>query len=75
MLVKRNWLLGKSIAYEELKGESRAEYGQGFDKTNLYYYLDFAKVDPTLFEVYNQTKRIIHTEVTGHFVHMGFSAC
>ena len=77
LLVKRNWLLGKRIAEEELKGESRAEYGkrvipslaerltakygQGFDRTNLYYYLDFAKVYPALFEVDNQTKRIVHT--------------
>ena len=77
LLVKRNWLLGKRIAEEELKGESRAEYGkrvipclaesltakygQGFDRTNLYYYLDFAKVYPTLFEIDNQTKRIVHT--------------
>ncbi|MCQ2072969.1 MAG: DUF1016 N-terminal domain-containing protein [Bacteroidaceae bacterium] len=60
-----------------MKGESRAEYGkrvipclaerlttkygQGFDRTNLYYYLDFAKVYPTLFEVDTQTKRIVHT--------------
>ena len=26
-LVNRNWLLGKRIADEELKGEGRAEYG------------------------------------------------
>ena len=77
LLVKRNWLLGKRIAEEELKGETRAEYGkrvipcladrltakygQGFDRTNLYYYLDFAKVYPTLFDVDNQLKRIVHT--------------
>lgn len=77
LLVKRNWLLGKRIAEEELQGESRAEYGkrvipclaerlttkygQGFDRTNLYYYLDFAKEYPTLFEVDTQTKRIVHT--------------
>ena len=29
---------------------AEAKYGQGFDRTNLYYYLDFAKVYPTLFE-------------------------
>ncbi len=56
-MVKRNWLLGKRIAEEELKGEERAEYGsemmkilskeltkiygKGFTKTNLYQYLDF----------------------------------
>lgn len=28
LLVKRNWLLGKRIAEEELKGESRAKYGK-----------------------------------------------
>ena len=51
-LVRRNWLLGRRIAEEELNGESRAEYGRkkkkkrskeltdeygkGFTKTNLY---------------------------------------
>ena len=51
-LVRRNWLLGRRIAEEELNGESRAEYGleivkkrskeltdeygKGFTKTNLY---------------------------------------
>ncbi len=77
LLVKRNWLLGKRIEEDELKGESRAEYGkrvipcladrltakygQGFDRTNLYYYLNFAKAYPSLFKVDNQTKRIVHT--------------
>ena len=40
---------------------AEAKYGQGFDRTNLYYYLDFAKVYPTLFDVNNQLKRIVHT--------------
>ena len=51
-MVQRNWLLGKRIADEELKGEDRAAYGKeivkklseyltelygkGFTKSNLY---------------------------------------
>lgn len=63
-LVRRNWLLGRRIAEEELQGESRAEYGleiikrlskalteeygKGFDRTNLYYYLKFFKYFPDI---------------------------
>ena len=59
MLVYRNWFIGKRIAEEELRGESRAEYGKsqmfdlavaltakygkGFDSSNLYKYLAFFK--------------------------------
>ena len=28
-IIQRNWLLGKRIADEELRGENRAEYGIG----------------------------------------------
>lgn len=58
-LVRRNWLLGRRIAEEVLKGEGRAEYGKqvimglavdltaeygkGFDFTNLYRFLEFYK--------------------------------
>ena len=71
LFLKRNWLLGKRNTEEELKGKPRAEYGKrvipclaerlsakyrhGFDRTNLYYYLDFTKVNPTLFDVGNLT--------------------
>ena len=62
-LVQRNWLLGKRIAEEELKGEraeygrgivkelSEAlteEYGKGFDATNLYKFVEFFKAFPIL---------------------------
>lgn len=65
VLVQRNWLIGKQIAEEELKGESRAEYGaevikqlskylteefgKGFAKTNLYQFYQFFKCFPNIF--------------------------
>lgn len=64
-LVQRNWLLGKRIAEEELRGENRAEYGaaliknlsseltaeygKGFTKTNLYQFTNFYKLFPEIF--------------------------
>lgn len=64
LLVQRNWLIGYRIAQEELLGEDRAEYGvqiikklsreltkqygTGFTKTNLYYYLQFYKLFPEI---------------------------
>lgn len=64
-LVHRNWLLGKRIREEELRGESRAEYGakvikrlsqdltslygQGFTKTNLYSFTAFYDYFPEIF--------------------------
>ena len=63
-LVQRNWLLGRRIAEEELKGENRAEYGakticslaeklteiygKGFDRSNLYHFLCFYKAFPRI---------------------------
>ncbi|MBR6458692.1 MAG: DUF1016 family protein [Actinomycetaceae bacterium] len=63
-MVARNWLLGRRIAEEELKGEDRAEYGlevintlaqqlteeygKGFDRTNLYWFLRFYKGYPEI---------------------------
>lgn len=63
-LVYRNWFLGKRIAEEELKGEDRAEYGaevikslakkltkeygKGFSKLNLWYFLRFYKAFPKI---------------------------
>ena len=65
ILVLRNWLLGKRIADEELKGEDRAEYGaeiisnlakaltaeykRGFTKTNLYLFYSFYRAFPEIF--------------------------
>ena len=64
-LVQRNWLLGRRIAQEEMKGENRAEYGakiikqlskvltaeygKGFTKTNLYSFYSFYKAYPNIF--------------------------
>ena len=64
-MIQRNWLLGKRIAIEELKGESRAEYGKevvvkladyltenygkGFAKSNLYQFVQFYKCFPDIF--------------------------
>ena len=64
-LVQRNWLLGKRIREEILKGEGRAEYGaeiivrlakeltaeygDGFTKTNLYSFTEFHKAFPEIF--------------------------
>lgn len=64
-LVQRNWLIGRRIAEEELKGEERAEYGlniikqlskeltdiygKGFTKTNLYSFYSFYKYFPEIF--------------------------
>lgn len=63
-IIQRNWLLGKRIAEEELKGENRAEYGKliiknladtlsalyggGFDASNLYKYRNFYETFPIL---------------------------
>ena len=65
-LVERNWLLGQRIAEEEMKGESRAEYGmeiikqlsndltavygKGFAKSNLYSFYSFYKEFPQIFQ-------------------------
>ena len=64
-LIERNWLLGYRINVEELKGNNRAEYGvkiikelsrklvekygTGFEKTNLYYFVQFYKCFPNIF--------------------------
>ena len=65
-LVRRNWLLGRRIAEEEMKGGHRAEYGleiikklsanltkeygKGFTKTNLYNFYLFFKTFPKIFQ-------------------------
>ncbi len=64
-LVRRNWLLGKLIVEEELKGKDRAVYGseiikwlskrltavygKGFTKTNLYSFARFYEYFPQIF--------------------------
>jgi predicted nuclease of restriction endonuclease-like (RecB) superfamily len=64
-MVQRNWLLGKRIAEEELQGNERAGYGaeivqklsseltqiygNGFDSSNLYKFIDFYKTFPNIF--------------------------
>lgn len=63
-LVLRNWLLGKRISEEVLRGKERADYGEkiikdlskelttkygkGFDKTALYRYMDFFSTFPQI---------------------------
>lgn len=65
-LVNRNWLLGKRIADEELKGEGRAEYGaeiiknlaknltktygKGFTQRNLYNCEKFYEMYPEILQ-------------------------
>lgn len=65
LILQRNWLIGKRIFEEELKGENRAEYGakiiaslsksltlefgRGFGKTSLYQFYTFYKLYPTIF--------------------------
>ena len=66
-LVKRNWLLGKRIAEEELAGEDRAEYGKniittlsnelterfgkGFNFSELYRCVKVYRMLPNLFDI------------------------
>ena len=65
--IQRNWLLGKRIADEELKGKNRAEYGKeivkklaefltnkygkGFDFSSLYKYVRFYKEFPEILDL------------------------
>lgn len=64
VLVVRNWLLGKRIAEEELKGNGKeryglqvieelskalsSRYGKGFDRSSLYRYVQFYKMFPEI---------------------------
>ncbi|MBP3731423.1 MAG: DUF1016 family protein [Mailhella sp.] len=64
-LVRRNWLIGRRIAEEEMNGQHRAEYGlkiiadlsrtltkeygKGFTKTNLYSFYSFYRCFPDIF--------------------------
>ena len=75
-MIQRNWMLGKRIADEELKGEGRAEYGKeiimslagyltaeygkGFDYSSLYKYVRFYKAFPNILDSVS-TKSILLT--------------
>lgn len=64
VMLQRNWLLGKRIHEEILGGKDRADYGaevvknlskklteiygKGFNKNNLYGFVSFYKIFPTL---------------------------
>ena len=66
LLVKRNWLIGKRIYEEVLKGDNRAvygtmiitklsktltkEFGKGYGKTNLYSFYTFYKLYRNIFQ-------------------------
>lgn len=74
-LVKRNWMLGKRIAEEELKGTNRAEYGnaiiqkladeltaefgKGFDYSSLYKFVRFYKLFPNILDSASTKSSII----------------
>ena len=74
-MIQRNWLLGKRIADEELKGENRAEYGRelvkklsdhltslygkGFTKSNLYQFVQFYKLFPEIFHAASGKSQIL----------------
>ena len=65
LLVERNWLLGKRIAEEELKDNRKDNYGKeiinelskrltkdfgrGFEKANIYRFVQFYKTYPDFF--------------------------
>ncbi len=75
-MVERNWLLGKRIAEEELKGQNRAEYGsevikrlarelttlygKGFDYSSLYKFVRFYKLFPQILDSVS-TKSVLLT--------------
>jgi hypothetical protein len=64
-LLQRNWLLGKRVAEEDLQGQNRARYGaevikklsddltlmygNGFDSSNLYKFIEFYRTFPDIF--------------------------
>ncbi len=74
-LVQRNWLLGKRISEEDLKGAGRAEYGKhviqklalqltaeygkGFDFGSLYKFLQFYKKFPILDSLSPKSGRLL----------------
>lgn len=74
-MVRRNWLLGKRIADEELQSADRAEYGKevirrlsdyltrqygkGFTKSNLYQFVQFYKLFPDIFHAVSGKSQIL----------------
>ena len=74
-MVRRNWLLGKRIADEELQSTDRAEYGKevirrlsdyltrqygkGFTKSNLYQFVQFYKLFPDIFHAVSGKSQIL----------------
>ena len=66
VLVRRNWLIGRRIAEEELNGDKRAKYGneniknladsltkiygKGFDYSSLYKFVKFYKYFPNILD-------------------------
>ena len=75
LILQRDWLIGKRIYEEELKGENRAEYGakiiaslsksltlefgRGFGKTSLYQFYTFYKLYPNIFHSNGKSSVII----------------
>ena len=71
LLLQRNWLIGKRIYEEELKGDNRAEYGariikslskaltmefgKGFSRPYLYQFYTFYKCYPNIFHTSGKT--------------------
>ncbi len=71
LVLQRNWLIGKRIYEEELKGEDRAKYGaeiianlskvltvefgRGFGKSNLYQFYSFYKCYPNIFQTFGKS--------------------
>lgn len=76
-LVKRNWLLGKLIAEDELQHAERAKYGQetiknlsrelttkygrGFSRRDLYNYLSFFKNWPQFYVASRSENQIVYS--------------
>lgn len=71
LLLQRNWLIGKRIYEEELKGDNRAEYGariikslsksltmefgKGFSRPYLYQFYTFYKCYPNIFHAHGKS--------------------
>jgi predicted nuclease of restriction endonuclease-like (RecB) superfamily len=75
LLVERNWFLGKRIAEEELKDNRKDNYGKeiinelskrltkdfgrGFEKRNLYYFVNFYKAYPDFVQTLSAESNIL----------------
>ena len=75
LLVERNWFLGKRIAEEELKDNRKDNYGKeiinelskrltkdfgrGFEKRNLYYFVNFYKSYPDFVQTLSAESNIL----------------